>query len=516
MKVNLPVTGKERSFDASQRIISTTDPKGIITGYNDTFFEISGFNEPELDHKNHNVVRHPDMPPAAFADLWDTVKQGQSWMGIVKNRCKNGDHYWVDAFVSPIKDGEQVIEYQSVRSQPSPERVARADAVYQRINKDKKPFRQGLSLGLRLCICAATALLPAAAVSVFAPAWTLAAIGLAFIFACLLIQWQLAPLRAMAFEAKQSVDNPLMQFIYTGRHDELGQLQLTQKLCASQLDAVVARLDYATDALSASGKESAYIAQKSSTSIQQQQRSVQEIASSIAEMSTSVQQVAQNALDTADSARAASDKTEHGRESLNTTVSAINALGQDVLAAAEVIHQLSEESQAISGVLDVIREVAEQTNMLALNAAIEAARAGEQGRGFSVVADEVRALAGRTQQSIHEIELMIEKVQHRATQASDAMQESCVKAEQSSTQTQAITNFLDQITGAIQTIDTMTAQIAAATEQQGAVAEGIRDSIESLNGQTLQAVEVAADNDLVSQNLNAHTTQLKSLVQQFR
>ncbi len=516
MKINLPVTGNERRFDESARIISTTDPKGIITGYNQTFFDISGFDANELDHKNHNVVRHPEMPPAAFAGLWQTVKQGKSWMGIVKNRCKNGDHYWVDAFVTPITDGNQTIEYQSVRSKPCAERVARAEQAYQRINAGKKPFRKGASLLTRLMLCYLGALTIPLAVELVAPQFEMIALIASFGIAAGLFYWQMAPVRQMATESKHTAEDPLMQYVYTGRTDELGQIQLSSKMYASQLDAVVSRLNYATDALEVSAKESSQIAQKAGDCIRQQQNATQEINTSMTEMSASIQQVAQNATETAQSAREANIEAESSRDSVINTVESINELGEDIVAAAGIIERLAKESQSISGVLDVIREVAEQTNMLALNAAIEAARAGEQGRGFSVVADEVRALAGRTQKSIQEIEKMVSSIQKRANEGTEAMQSSCEKVRNTCEQTQAITVFLDQISHTIQTIDDMTAQIAAATEQQQISAEHIRNNVEALYGQTLQAVEVAGDNDLVSQNLAQHTQQLKTLVRQFQ
>jgi aerotaxis receptor len=137
MKRNLPVTDNEVTFDTP--LISTTNLKGIISGFNNAFVNVSGFEPDELMNVNHNVIRHPDMPPAAFEDLWDTVKSKKHWMGIVKNRTKKGDFYWVDAYVTPIFDGDNVIGYESVRTKPSPEQVKRASELYQRINEGKTP-----------------------------------------------------------------------------------------------------------------------------------------------------------------------------------------------------------------------------------------------------------------------------------------------------------------------------------------------------------------------------------------
>ena len=157
MKKNLPITDNEVPFPLGEEIISTTDLKGTITSYNSTFLEISGFEESELMHKNHNVIHHPDMPVEAFADLWGHMKQNKHWMGIVKNRCKNGDHYWVDAYVTPMLENDQVVGYESVRAKPTAERVARAEKVYKQIRDVDKP-RLGSFLS-RLCLkCRATIL----------------------------------------------------------------------------------------------------------------------------------------------------------------------------------------------------------------------------------------------------------------------------------------------------------------------------------------------------------------------
>ncbi|OIR17476.1 aerotaxis receptor [mine drainage metagenome] len=158
MKKNLPVTQIEKQFAHNIRIVSKTDLKGLITYVNDDFLEVSGFTREELIGKNHNIVRHPDMPPQAFKWLWDTIKQDLPWRGIVKNRCKNGDYYWVKALVSPIKNDGKVIGYLSVRSVPSRNEVAAADALYKQLNAsgaaigsrfDRFRFRN-LSLNLKL------------------------------------------------------------------------------------------------------------------------------------------------------------------------------------------------------------------------------------------------------------------------------------------------------------------------------------------------------------------------------
>lgn len=143
MKKNLPFTDVEVPFPEGEEIISTTDLKCIVTNFNKTFQTISGFDYDELINKNHNVIRHPEIPPAAFDDLWKTIKTNQHWMGIIRNRVKNGNHYWVDAYISPVVENDAVVGYESVRSKPSRDRVARADQIYKQINTGKTAKVEG-------------------------------------------------------------------------------------------------------------------------------------------------------------------------------------------------------------------------------------------------------------------------------------------------------------------------------------------------------------------------------------
>ncbi|MEW6645952.1 MAG: PAS domain-containing methyl-accepting chemotaxis protein [Pseudomonadota bacterium] len=170
MKINMPVTQRERTYGDDVTITSLTDLKGTITYANRDFIDISGFSEEELIGKNHNIVRHPDMPPIAFQDLWDTMKRGQSWRGIVKNRCKNGDHYWVDAYVTPVYEGDKVVGYQSVRSRPARQQVDAAEQLYAKLRSDDKarlPKRRNIfDISLQVRVMASLLLLAGLAILV--------------------------------------------------------------------------------------------------------------------------------------------------------------------------------------------------------------------------------------------------------------------------------------------------------------------------------------------------------------
>ncbi|WP_312255670.1 PAS domain-containing protein, partial [Stutzerimonas nitrititolerans] len=149
MRVNLPLSGREVSVGENANILSTTDPRGRITYVNPDFVDISGYSESELLGEQHNLLRHPDMPTGAFAHLWACIGAGRSWLGMVKNRCKNGDHYWVSAFITPVSRDGKIVEYQSVRTKPQAEQIRAAEALYARLRDDRAPRTLRVPLGFR-------------------------------------------------------------------------------------------------------------------------------------------------------------------------------------------------------------------------------------------------------------------------------------------------------------------------------------------------------------------------------
>jgi methyl-accepting chemotaxis protein len=150
MRVNMPVTGAERQLRDGETIVSTTDTRGVIIHVNDTFVTISGFSREELMGAPQNIVRHPDMPAAAFKDLWDTIQDGRPWVGLVKNRCKNGDHYWVEAHVTPIRQSGQITGFLSVRRKPGREQISQAETLYRSLNDGKVKSLHATGLRARL------------------------------------------------------------------------------------------------------------------------------------------------------------------------------------------------------------------------------------------------------------------------------------------------------------------------------------------------------------------------------
>lgn len=258
------------------------------------------------------------------------------------------------------------------------------------------------------------------------------------------------------------------------------------------------------------------ISSSSSNSALQQQAQIEQVATAMNEMSATATEVATNARSAADAAQGADADVNSGMLVVKQTVSSINSLASEVNRANDVIRTLQSDSEEIGSVLDVIRGIAEQTNLLALNAAIEAARAGEQGRGFAVVADEVRTLASRTQQSTAEIQKMIERLQSGANDAVQVMEKSHLQAINSVEQAGKTGEALEKITSAVNTINQMNLQISNAAEQQTSVANEIDVSLNQINLASHDSVSNAGEASTESENLNKLASHLQEMMLQFK
>lgn len=483
MKKNLPITETERTFEDHERIISTTDLKGRITSYNDIFLKISGFEPEELLGKPHNVLRHPEMPEAAYADLWATIKSGHAWMGLVKNRCKNGDFYWVNAYVTPVYIGGNLVGYQSVRVKPAREYINQAEKLYRQLNAGKRP-RASLKALQQLSVAAALTAVPAVAVSLTAATPLIAAaVGVAAVaFSSLALKkYFQSDWRKLQTLATKSYDSDLACLSFCGNVSPASKIEVALVAEHAKQVTLLELIQHSAGKLLDQTRSINQIVASNAAGIEQQNSDIAQVATAVNEMNAANREVAHSCVQAAENTRSASDETSHNVQILSSASQSIVKLAEEVEQASELVFKLKQDALSITEIVGVINGIAEQTNLLALNAAIEAARAGESGRGFAVVADEVRTLASRTQESTTRIETMINALQQRVDEVVTVMESGKSHATGTVGEVSAVSEKLQEVVQIVNAANEMTTQIATATEEQTSVTEEINRNVTSIH-----------------------------------
>ena len=503
MRKNLPVTSTEYPITDETLIVSQTDTKGKLTFFNDDFIAAAGFTADELMGQPHNIIRHPDMPPEAFENLWDTLKAGKPWVGAVKNRRKNGDFYWVLATASPIRQNGHVTGYTSVRTKLPADQRKQADEVYAAI-REKRPHgckieagiirprslsdrfklftgslkaRLMTQLGVQTMLMLAVALAALLGTSGTVVA-SLALLGVLFSgwLGMQLMGALNGPLHHLNETMENIVQGRLDGRIRIERDDEIGEalrnLQTVQtivrfskeELKASERRAAIQRrseMIKLADGFEGAVGEIVETVSSASTELEASATSLSSTADRGQELATAVASASEEASTNVQSVASASEEMASSiREISRQVQESAKMAGEAVQQARNTNDRVSELSQAatrIGDVVELINTIAGQTNLLALNATIEAARAGEAGRGFAVVASEVKALAEQTAKATGEIGQQIASIQSATHESVGAIQAISVTIER-----------LSEISSAI----------AAAVEQQGAATSEISRSVQ--------------------------------------
>ncbi len=500
MRTNGPVTNREHVLNDDDSIVSKTDIHGNITYVNQDFIDISGFSREELMGAPQNIVRHPDMPREAFEDLWRTIKAGKAWTGLVKNRCKNGDHYWVEANVAPLLENGGVIGFTSIRMKPDRAQVAAAEQAYARIRQGDRtleiregaavtrtPWRRleavvSCSLRTKLMLFSMGGVLLSLAVLVCAARqWTGALQGMALAGLVLsVLGWYVlhhctvTPLEGVKHDINQMSAGDL-----TGRMAARGSREMADTLQALRIlqiniKLLVGQIKEASMSVNQGAGEIAGSNNDLSERTESQASSLQQTAASMMQLTGVVRQNAEHA---------------HDAHALATTATEVAGAGGSAMAEVSATMAAIRHSAArIADIMAVIDGIAFQTNILALNAAVEAARAGEHGRGFAVVASEVRALAQRSATAAREVKSLIDESVARVSQggaivekAGQVMENIVSTVAQVSDHVGTIRTSsaeqrdgIEQVNIAVVRMDAITQRNAALVEEAAAVAEHLR------------------------------------------
>ncbi|PJG58463.1 methyl-accepting chemotaxis protein [Aeromonas cavernicola] len=512
---DIQTVDSEVTFPADVQLVSTTDLRGVITYANPAFCQVAGYDIEELVGHNHNMVRHPDMPKAAFADLWSHLKQGKPWRGMVKNRCKDGRYYWVDAYVTPLYEGNQISGYQSVRTLPEVHHKEIATKTYCELLKQEQGRKAlNLSLGTIRHLLVVPLLLAILASAVHDHRWLGAVWVLLPLLLFILAYWrELVTLPRYMRHLERDYDS-LTRIIYSG--DKPGAIaDFHLKMWQARIRTVLGRVNDATQPLQRLAADLKQASHRAYHDMAEQDAQTQQIATAMTEMASSAQEIARNIQDTNQQVSQARSHCMHTDRQLSQTEQQIDLLTQQAEQAFNSTVELVHESERIGSVMGEIQGIAEQTNLLALNAAIEAARAGELGRGFAVVADEVRTLSTRTHKATEQIQGSITQIQHTLGRWRDTMQTNLEQTRNCADITRQGSSNLHTVLSEIEQVSEFSAQIAAAAEQQQAVAEEISRSINQISQYSRANSEQILSVDKSSQQLLEGTKQLQKLSQTF-
>ncbi|XTZ38970.1 methyl-accepting chemotaxis protein [Salmonella enterica] len=496
------VSQQNYTLDADATLMSTTDAHSYITHANDTFVKASGYALEELEGQPHNLVRHPDMPKAAFADMWYTLKKGEPWSGIVKNRRKNGDHYWVRANAVPMVRKGQLMGYMSIRNRATDEEIAAVEPLYKALNQGRcnKSIHKGLVISKGWWGKLAMIPLRWRTRSIIAGVWAAQMLGMwladsnwmalavstiIMLIGCQAVEWQIVrPAEDVARQALSVATGDHQSVKYLNRNDELGltlraigQLGLMCRWLMNDVSNQVSSVSNGSEMLAKGSEELNERTRQAVANMQQTAATMNQMASSV-----------KNNSETASAADQLSSSAS------NAAIGGGKAMDKVV----KTMDEIADSTQRIGTITTLINDIAFQTNILALNAAVEAARAGEQGKGFAVVAGEVRHLASRSASAANDIRKLIEASTDKVQSGYD--------------QVHAAGRTMDDIVEQVQNVTELIGEISQSTSEQAAGLSDLTRTVTELELITQKNAELVEKSASVSSMVKHRAGRLQDAV----
>ena len=543
--VKVHVTSVETTVPSDVFIYSRTDLKGHITEANDAFAVISGYSVAEMLGKPHNLVRHPDMPREAFADMWRSLKAGRPWQAVVKNRRQDGGFYWVVANASPVRENGRIVGYQSIRFKPSREQIQAASEAYRRVRQGdsklsivdgrviaRRAVWAEFLFGSRSLLRSSMVLaIVSAALGCFALNGHAANAAVRLIAETGFVLSALAALAGLSYGDRKlrqglaAVNGYLDEVLSTGnlktrfdlrREDSLGAIGHKLTLLTSWVEATVLSIGDAVGHVQSGTEEVLRDVLEIDKAANSQSAASSSVAAAAAELGLTIREVSEHLRSTETMVGESGQKATDGARVSTRAAEQIHELAAAIKGASAEVEALGTSSAEVGQIASVIREIADQTNLLALNASIEAARAGEAGRGFAVVATEVRNLADRTMKATANIESLIVKIKGDSDRAINGMRHGAAQVTDSVTMVQEAREALDGINQLMGDAVRRVTDISHSSSQQTEAMNEISRNISQVAAMTEQNEVTVRRTTELMKDLSPMVDRVQKAVLQYR